>query len=83
MSPMTSEPEQSDSHKCPASGCSRRVPDHMLMCGRHWRLVHPNLQRQLYAAWARGAGAGTAAHAEAMRECIDEVNWKIGAEAKL
>ena len=69
--------DQSNTHACPVDSCNRRVPDHMLMCGVHWKMVHPNLQRRLYGAWARGAGAGTEVHAEAMRECIEEVNWKL------
>jgi hypothetical protein len=66
-----------DTHACPIRGCGKRVPDYQLMCGRHWRLVHPNLQRRLYRAWARGAGAGSDEHAEAMRLCIEEVQHKL------
>lgn len=50
------------------------------MCGRHWRLVHPNLQRRLYAAYDHGRGALSEAHLEAMQECVDEVNWKLDTE---
>lgn len=70
------------SHVCPVGACSSQVPDHMLMCGRHWRLVSSNLQSRLYRAWARGRGAGSDEHAEAMRLCIEEVEHKLteGAE---
>lgn len=63
----------SDDHQCPIAGCSKRVPYHMLMCGRHWRLVPADLQRRLYRAWGRGAGAGTSEHADAMVACVHAV----------
>jgi len=53
------------------------VPGHQLMCGRHWRLISPNLQSRLYSAWDRGRGAGSDAHAEVMRLCIEEVAFKL------
>lgn len=66
------------SHVCPVGPCTRMVLDHQLMCSEHWRLVPPDVGRHLYRAWGRGAGAGTAAHETAMRECIREVHQRIG-----
>lgn len=60
-------------HECPIDGCAKRVPDHMLMCGAHWRRVPADLRSRLYRAWSGGAGAGSDEHAEAMRACIHAV----------
>lgn len=43
-------------HICPARGCPRKVPDHLLMCGICWRQVPRHLQRAVNAAYARGRG---------------------------
>ncbi|MBO0816563.1 MAG: hypothetical protein J2P30_15655 [Actinobacteria bacterium] len=43
-------------HICPARGCPRRVPDHLLMCGIDWRRVPAPLQRAVYDAYDHGAG---------------------------
>lgn len=66
-----------DTHECPITGCEKRVQAHRLMCGYHWHLVGPNLQSRLYRAWNRGAGQGTDEHAEAMRCCVQDVEWKL------
>lgn len=70
MPPSTPTRTARGTHECPVDACPRRVPDHQLMCARHWRLVPPDLQRRLYRAWDRGAGAGTDAHADAMAAAI-------------
>jgi len=57
-------------HVCPINGCQRQVPDHHLMCPRHWRTVPADVQRRLYRAWDRGRGRGTQAHIEAMDAAI-------------
>lgn len=38
-------------HACHAIGCSRPVPMHVFMCSRHWKMVPPEIQRDLVAAW--------------------------------
>jgi hypothetical protein len=67
----------SETHECPIAGCSRRISDHQLMCGRHWRLVGPNLRSRLYRAWDHGQGAGSDVHHETMRLCVEEVEFKL------
>jgi len=63
-----------DTHECPASSCTRRVPDRMLMCPADWRLVPVNLQQAVYTAWRNGHGAGTTEHLMAVTDAIDAVN---------
>lgn len=63
----------SDMHDCPGPGCQRQVPYTMLACGRHWRQVTPGTQREVYATWRRGEGAGTREHLEAMNAAIAEM----------
>lgn len=64
---MTVTAERS-THPCPAARCPRDVPDHLLMCGIHWRLVPHNVRRAVLRAYADGAGLGSAAllHAQAL-----------------
>jgi hypothetical protein len=64
-------------HHCPIDGCNRRVLDHRLMCGPHWRGVPADLQRRLYRAWKHGRGAGTDAHAAAMAACIHAADLQV------
>lgn len=35
-------------HSCPVKDCKRSVPDHHLMCGRHWRLVPEDVNKRVY-----------------------------------
>lgn len=65
-------------HACPARRCPRDVPDHLLMCGIHWRLVPAPMQRAVNTAYARGAGLGTDALYSAQMTAIRAVNNRIG-----
>jgi hypothetical protein len=65
-------------HACPATRCPREVPDHLLMCGIHWRMVPPPYARAVNVAYARGAGLGTVALVRAQRAAIRVVNTRIG-----
>lgn len=65
------------SHVCPALGCERNVPDHLLMCGPHWGRVPPALQRRVYAAYRRGQGLGTPELLEAQTAAIAAANAAI------
>ena len=67
-------------HKCPINGCPRKVPQHLLMCATHWRLVPKDLQREVYSAFDDGLGAGTEEHVHACRRAIDAVNESEGAK---
>lgn len=44
-------------HGCPAIGCTKRVPNHLLLCLQHWRRVPRPLQAAIYAAHRRLAAA--------------------------
>jgi hypothetical protein len=68
-------------HLCPARLCPREVPDHLLMCGIHWRLVPPPMQRAVNTAYDRGAGLGSDALYSAQMTAIRAVNNAIGATA--
>jgi hypothetical protein len=46
-------------HICPARRCGVELPDHLLMCPPHWRLVPTAYKRAVYAAYRHGAGVGT------------------------
>jgi len=72
---------QNTTHRCPITGCVQRVPDHQLMCVRHWRLVAPDLRSRLYQAWDSGRGVGSAQHHETMRLAVNEVEARLAASA--
>lgn len=38
-------------HTCHAEGCTTPCPPRHLMCGRHWRMVPPRLQRAVLATF--------------------------------
>lgn len=57
-------------HICPVPGGTAEVETSKLMCSRHWYTVPKRLRSKLWAAWRNGAGMGTKAHLDAMRECI-------------
>lgn len=65
------------SHTCPVARCSTTVPDHLLMCGPHWRSVPLELQRAVYRAYRRGDGVGTEALADAQQAAIAAVNAAV------
>ena len=65
-------------HPCPIRRCPREVPEHLLMCGIHWRLVSPPLQRAVYAAYRHGAGMGSLALLQAQRAAIRFANERVG-----
>jgi hypothetical protein len=58
------------SHECPGPGCSIPVNDDKLACRAHWFQVPMRVRNRVYSAWARGAGAGSAEHREAMIQAI-------------
>lgn len=65
-------------HLCPARRCPREVPDHLLMCGPHWRLVPAPLGRAVYAAYDHGGGLGSAELTAAQDAAIRAANRAIG-----
>jgi hypothetical protein len=72
---MTPEP----THLCPTRRCPRQVPDHLLMCGQHWRMVPGPIQRAVNAAYY-GPGLGSPALLQAQRSAIDAVNRQLEQE---
>jgi hypothetical protein len=67
------QPRAAD-HACPARRCRRRIPMHLLMCGPHWRMVPPDLQHAVQAAYSSGRGLGTLALLQAQAAAIAHVN---------
>ncbi len=41
-------------HTCHAAGCRRVVPPRMLMCLKHWRMVHRKLQVTIWNQYRPG-----------------------------
>lgn len=64
-------------HTCPATGCTRNVPSHMLLCRTHWYMVPGPLRDAVWDAWAGGIGAGSSAHRAACADAIEAVNHTI------
>jgi hypothetical protein len=65
-------------HLCPARKCPREVPDHLLMCGPHWRLVPAPTKRAVNTAYDHGEGLGSAELTAAQDAAIRYVNRTIG-----
>jgi len=63
-----------DTHTCPATGCRRQLPYHMLACAAHWRRVPLAVQRQVYRTWAQGAMPNAEAYLAARQAAIDAMN---------
>jgi hypothetical protein len=61
-------------HGCPAPACTEQAGPGRLMCPRHWYQVPKPLRRAVWIAWNRGAGAGSPAHAAAMRAAVAAVS---------
>ena len=62
-------------HPCPVTRCRREVPERLLMCAPHWRLVAPPIKRAVWDAWNDGRGRGSTAllHAQAAAiRCVNE-----------
>jgi hypothetical protein len=41
-------------HTCHARGCTMLVPPERLMCGRHWKMVPPELQKAVWHHYRAG-----------------------------
>lgn len=66
-------------HKCPVKDCPKDgLPQHILMCVRHWRLVPHDLQREVYRKWNNGLGYGSQDHLRACGAAIAAVEKKLG-----
>lgn len=43
---------------CPFDGCKNRLPDELILCATHWRMLTPDERNELTdyrAEWKRGA----------------------------
>ena len=63
-------------HECHATGCTVEVPERMLMCAPHWRLVPRQLQRAVWAAYVEGQEIRkdpSEAYMEAQRAAVEAV----------
>lgn len=47
-------------HTCHAEGCPAKVPPQLFVCAKHWRMVPPPLQRELWRVYKPGQEAGKA-----------------------
>ena len=71
-------------HTCHARGCHEAVPERMLMCRRHWRMVPPALQRRVWAEYVPGQEVRkdpTSAYLEVAQAAIDVVFARESSEA--
>lgn len=66
-------------HSCPATGCTRRVGQRMLMCRPHWFMVPKLLRDAVWEEYAGGLGAGSPAHRDAVLAATRAVNEKLAA----
>jgi hypothetical protein len=66
-------------HDCPATGCTRRVGQRMVMCRPHWFLIPEALRDAVWDAYAGRLGAGSPEHARAVTAAIAAVNAKPAA----
>lgn len=65
-------------HTCHAKGCSVVVPEKMLMCRRHWRMVPVALQRAVWDAYVPGQEK----RKDPTRRYLDAAHAAIDAVAK-
>jgi hypothetical protein len=59
-------------HRCPGTGCKRRVPGHRLACPHHWFKVSPATRRRVWDTYLHEAD-GTE-HDRAIADAIEEMN---------
>ncbi len=56
------------SHTCPAAGCTKTIPSHMVACKAHWFKVPKELRDQIWATYRTKPGGP--AHREAVFEAV-------------
>lgn len=74
---MSAQAEDAATHRCPAKRCDRQVPDHLLFCGQHWRMVPGPLQRAVNRAWAGGTGRYSTELVAAQVAAVRVVNERL------
>lgn len=73
-------PIESGGHPCAAGPCTLRIAASKLMCSPHWAMVPPDVQKAVYATWARGIGAGSAGHRKAVKAAINAVDAQLAGQ---
>lgn len=61
-------------HTCHAEGCTRIVPPALLMCGRHWKQVPRDLQRDVWRTYRPGQEITKNPSAEYLRAAKAAIN---------
>ena len=57
-------------HRCPAPGCTAKIPIHQAFCRSHWNLVPSPIKKSILDAW-RTHGPLTPPHVAAMDAAIN------------
>lgn len=69
------------SHTCPVRPCDvAALPNSLLMCKPHWRLVPRPIQNAVTRAYAGGRGLGTGELVQAQDMAIRAVEHKLEAQ---
>jgi hypothetical protein len=56
---------------CPVEGCQARIARQLLVCRVHWRLVPPDLKREVWRAYQNGEGILHDAYRRAAAAAVD------------
>lgn len=67
-------------HKCPANGCTAKVPGSMLFCRKHWFMVPKSLRDAVWREYR--AQPQSDSHQMACQAAIEAVNELVGMEEK-
>lgn len=59
-------------HQCAVPQCGALIATHLLMCGRHWRMVSPGAQTAVWRTY-RDRGPGSEAYKRAVEHAIADV----------
>lgn len=62
------------SHKCAAKGCTKDVPEGVLMCRMHWVMISSATQVRIYQFFRADPHGGD--YVQAVRDAITEVKEK-------
>jgi hypothetical protein len=60
-------------HTCPYPGCDEQVAVQRLACRRHWYTVSKPTRDRVWDTYRNRGGAGSAAHAAAVTDAVDEM----------
>lgn len=72
---------RSGCHVCPVHGCVVIMPNHLLMCSAHWKMVPTALKSEVTRAYNLRFQEGTDALREAQKRATESVNRIIKGEA--